>query len=209
MKITELLTEASIDPNKNIEKLLSRYFSIRSNKNPSYTINNGVVNVNGDIRLVDVKLYKLITSKLPITFGEIYGNFDVSNAEYTTLKGCPKYVGSNFRCLDNKLINLKGGPEEVNGNYFCWKNPLTTFDGIAEDINGILYAPYDSNLPLLKLLSINGLKRIQFDNFTGSDEHIMNTVENILNKYLDKGKGGILACAAELTKAGFKGNARL
>ena len=72
---------------------------------------------------------------------------------------------------------------------------------MPQSVSGDFYCEYDSSLPLLRLLFIKNLKLIRINNAPKD-------VVNYLNKYIGKGPGGALACAAELARAGFKGNAR-
>ena len=118
--------------------------------------------------------------KLPVKFNKVSGNFNCSSNQLTTLQGGPTSVGEGFYCSNNQLTTLKGAPQSVGGEFYC---------------------RYDSNLPLLRLLFIKNLKLIRINN---APEDVV----NYLNKYIGKGPGGALACAAELIKAGFNRNAR-
>lgn len=90
----------------------------------NYTINNGLVDVDGDVSLS----YKGLT-ELPLNFGKITGSFYCSHNKLTTLKGCPIYVGDSFLVEYNKLTSLEGGPSEVGGAYSCADNLLTSLKG--------------------------------------------------------------------------------
>lgn len=56
-----------------------------------------------------------LTGGLPFTFGEIWGDFDVSNSKITSLDGSPKSVNGDFWCVNTDITTLDGGPEIVNG----------------------------------------------------------------------------------------------
>lgn len=48
--------------------------------------------------------------------------FDVSELNLTTLRGCPKIVHGKFECDDNKLASLDFCPEFVEGDFICKNN---------------------------------------------------------------------------------------
>lgn len=68
-------------------------------------------------------------TSLPFKFGRIYGNFDISLNELTTLENCPTYVEKSFGCSENYLTSLEHGPKEVGGSYYCGQNKLTSLLG--------------------------------------------------------------------------------
>lgn len=196
MKISEILDEAKYS---NIEKILAEYFYVDG----VYTIKYGLVNVDGNVRLSRSNI-RLPSFKLPVKFGTVSGDFICQGSPLMSLENGPSYVGGDFDCSGCHLKTLNFSPKIVGSRYFCFKNKLTSFEGISETINDSLMFDYSENLPLLKLLTINRLKKIEIH---GEDDD--NEVVEILNKYLGKGRGGILACSAELTRYGFRGNARL
>lgn len=245
----------------NIEKLLLRYFLIDG----VYEIDeNGLVNVDGSVRLRGTKI-----SKLPVKFGKVFntckfqnlsnlegcptyvggdfdcrgnsmirrlsslkgsptkidGNFNCSNNMLISLEGGPTSVGDSYSCSHNKLKSLKGAPEKVKSfdcnnnqltsliggptivetNYFCLHNPIQSLDGIAEHIKYSFQFDYTPNIPLLKLIS-SDILHITCRNLSLEGNNLL---DGILKKYMGQGRKGAIQCAAELTKAGFKGNARL
>ena len=97
----------------------------------NYTINNGLVDVDGDVDLSNKNL-----TKLPIKFGNITGHFYCSSNQLTTLEGCPKEVGGGFYCPDNQLTTLEGAPESVGGNFLCEVNKLTSLEGCPKSVGG-------------------------------------------------------------------------
>jgi len=151
----------------------------------------GVVNVKGDVTLMDH------VTHLPVQFGVVTGNFNCARRGLTTLKGAPREVGKIFTCKQNKLITLEGGPEKVE-SYNAVNNPLKNLDGLAQEIKGHVQFNYTENLPLLRTLVASQIWPFP-DQFK---------LEAILNKYKQQGKAGAIKAAAELIKAGFKGNAR-
>ena len=106
----------------------------------NWTIEDGLVNVDGN-----VDLYYENLNKLPLNFGEVTGYFDCFNNNLTSLEGCPKRVGGNFRCSDNKLTSLKGSPEKVGGEFDCSINKLTSLVGGPKEVWGYYYC-YDNIL---------------------------------------------------------------
>ena len=94
MKLHEITQSASIpveDPHSDIREWLSTM------KIDGYTIHpNGVVDVYDCVNLDNKKL-----KEIPIQFGHVTGNFDISHNNLTSLKGCPLGVNGWFDCRDN------------------------------------------------------------------------------------------------------------
>ena len=111
----------------------------------NYTINNGLVDVDASVNLVNRKL-----TKLPLQFGKVTGNFFCDNNQLTTLEGAPKTVEGNFYCNHNKLTSLEGGPKEVEGNFYCNNNQLTSLEGAPKTVEGNFYCSNN------KLTSLEG-----------------------------------------------------
>ncbi len=93
----------------------------------NYKINNGLVDVDGDVSLS----YHNLTH-LPLSFGEISGDFNCSDNKLTTLKGCPVIVNGYFECWLNKLTKLDYLPEFIGGNFYSQNNELKTLDGLEK-----------------------------------------------------------------------------
>ena len=92
-----------------------------------YKINNGLVDVNGDVDLCNKQL-----TELPLKFGEIRGYFSCSMNELTTLKGCPVRVDDDFYFKRNKLTKLDYLPEFIGGDFYCYNNQLRTFTNLEK-----------------------------------------------------------------------------
>ena len=88
------------------------------------TIENGVVNVDGDINLFAEKL-----KTLPFKFGTVTGNFHTGGNLFEKLKNFPDVIGGHFIISDNKLKSLVGGPYSVGGEFDCSYNVLTSLVG--------------------------------------------------------------------------------
>ena len=83
--------------------------------------------INDDLT-VDVYEDVFLSKNTPnflVQFGTIEGDFDCSNIELTSLKGCPKIIKGNFSCSDNPLSSLKYGPIEVEKNFSCSNTDIT------------------------------------------------------------------------------------
>lgn len=138
-----------------------------------------------------------------------YTTFDITeNPMLTTLEGGPTLIKYNFNIYKCNVKSLIGGPVRVENNYDCRENPLISLEGLPKFIGGKLYITYDRELPLLRIMLVNGLQSVKLWPEHPPRSYIVE-VETIINKYLGKGRQGALQCAAELTKAGYKGNARL
>ena len=110
----------------------------------NYVINNGLVDVNGDVFLIERGL-----SDLPLRFGKVSGNFDISENNITSLEGCPEEVGGNFECSENKLTSLEGSPKEIGGGFNCSENRLTSLNGCPIEVGASFYCG-DNNLTTLE-----------------------------------------------------------
>lgn len=133
----------------------------------NYTIENGVINVDGNVELSFKKL-----ESLPFKFGSVTGSFNISGNELTTLENCPDEVGGSYNISDNKVKSLEGcpdainngsfdcgynlletlvgGPRYVSSNYICKENHLKTLEGAPEII------------PISFICNENLLKSLQF-----------------------------------------------
>lgn len=183
---------------------------------------------------VNVKAHSVslrVKGQIPVKLGTILGNFNCHQCELESLHNAPHTVALSFSCWGNRLTSLEGGPQSVGyattlggGVYSCSKNQLRNFVGAPqkeftgyfvginqpqlESVDGlppdarIVDVTYDPDLPMLKLIN---QKKV---NIRGASGHAMYEISDILNKYAGKGQQGAIACAAELAREGFKGNAR-
>jgi hypothetical protein len=110
----------------------------------NYSIDNGVVNINGDVDISNQHL-----KKLPIKFGIVTGTFNCSVNGLISLKGCPKEVGADFDCGFNYLTTLKYSPIKVDGNFDCRANSLASLKGGPISVGGNFYLKYN-NITSLK-----------------------------------------------------------
>jgi hypothetical protein len=87
----------------------------------NYTINDdGSIDVNGDVNLWGKGL-----TELPLVFNKVSGWFDCVRNNLTSLKGSPRWVGSDFNCYRNQLTSLEFSPNYVGGDFSCEYNDLT------------------------------------------------------------------------------------
>lgn len=90
------------------------------------------VNVAGD---VDLKGKLGHIAELPVEFGKVTGNFDISGNTLESLKNCPESVGGSFVAAGNRLTkDLEGGPKEVGGFYDVSDTQLRDLEGIPNDL---------------------------------------------------------------------------
>ena len=131
-----------------------------------------VVNVNDGVILFSRNL-----SSLSVKFNEVYGIFNCSFNELTSLEGCPKIVHGDFYCYGNKLESLKGCPEIVNGNFSFGNNLISSLKYCPEIIHHNFYAS-DNNLTIegLKYLPKNIKSKIEI-----KDNKKLSNLQNIEN----------------------------
>ena len=132
----------------------------------NYTINNGLVDVDGNVDLSDENL-----TKLPIKFGNISGDFRCGNNQLTSLKGAPESVGGDFYCNGNNIYKLDFVPNYKGALYISktpfykiWKlienaieKDYTLLDIFIEDaiIRDPGYQGDESGLPIIILDRLN------------------------------------------------------
>jgi hypothetical protein len=130
--------------------------------------------------------------------GHVGRSFNCRFNQLTTLEGAPGHVGGDFDCNGNQLTTLEGAPGHVGGRFFCHNNQLITLDDAPGHVGGEFWVDYQPSLPLLRLL--------QYPKVT--IRNCPPVVNSIIAKYAGTGKRGMLGAGVELTKAGFKANAR-
>lgn len=89
-----------------------------------------LINIDGDF-IASAEL-KERTTLLPLRFGKVTGDFDVSDNELKDLEGCPSHVGGSFNCSSNRIESLKGGPTSAK-KYLCANNFIHSIEDIAKD----------------------------------------------------------------------------
>ena len=138
---------------------------------------------------------------------QVGGNFNCNNNRLTSLEGCPSQIGGDFYCSSNKLTSLEGCPSQVGGNFWCHENKLTSLHNVHKritKIGGIFVCrnnPIRSHILGLMLVEIGGI--IQTWSGNGKD------VDEILNRWKNQGRKGVLGCQRDLIAAGYKELAQL
>ncbi|MEO6303928.1 MAG: hypothetical protein ABIP51_12230 [Bacteroidia bacterium] len=104
----------------------------------TYKVVDGLINVKGNVNLAYKRLIEI-----PFKFGTVTGNFDCSNNNLTSLKGCPTSVGGYFVCFNNKLTSLQGCPTSVGDDFVCADNKLITLKYSPQKVGGDFYCMQD------------------------------------------------------------------
>lgn len=173
------------------------------------TVENTKVTVNnaGKIVVTGSVIYKgnttLPNGELPFEFATVTKNLSVRRAGLKNLKGLPPKVGGFLSLRQNLLTDLSGCPQSV-GRYLDLREMpnLISLEGFPVEIKGWINIDWKPNLPLLRtLFAPEGV-----DLHPSSD--LADKCQEILQKYVGKGRRAIHLCAKELIAAGFEGNAR-
>jgi hypothetical protein len=148
----------------------------------NYTINSdNTIDINGDVELGSVLDKNMLI--LPVKFGNVYGDFNCSWNNLTTLEGCPNYVDGNFYCYGNELTTLEGSPKYVGGKFTANYNNLISLKGIEKcEIIGNLYC-------------LQNKRKIPPENYKyiltakiGGEIKVGNAIDDILNTYKNEVK---------------------
>jgi len=108
-----------------------------------YTIDDGKINVKGNVKLRGL-------SYLPISFGVVDGDFNCSFCGLLDMTGTPHTITGNMEAQSNKFLNLSGCPENIGGNLVLNGNrTLMNLSGCPKNINGTLDL-YGCNLAILQ-----------------------------------------------------------
>lgn len=150
---------------------------------------------------LDVKMIRIPSmGRLPVKFDVVKGAFIVNKMGLTSLEGGPQQVGAGYFASDNHLENLMHAPRVVPGSFSIYNNPLVSLEGWPEQGVHECTLTYHEHLPLLRCLQ------------TTHEIHVVNypppEINQILNKHKGQGKAGVIKCAGELIRAGYKDNAR-
>jgi transcription elongation factor Elf1 len=158
--LNEYINESLLDNLENLEKdsdnviekeLIEKFLKKSYNITGQYTINNGIVDVNGSVNVTNKKLTEL-TNRM-FVFGKIYNYFDCSICnQLKTLEGAPEEVGGNFICIHcTQLKTLKGAPKKVGGGFTCGNcNSLKSLEGAPKEVGGTFDCSCCTKLTSLK-----------------------------------------------------------
>lgn len=92
----------------------------------NYQIVNGLVNVDDNVDLASLDLYEI-----PLHFGIVTGNFDISGNNISSLKGSP-ICALGFYCDRNKLTTLEFITQNVSYSIDCSYNEIQSLKYIQE-----------------------------------------------------------------------------
>ena len=82
------------------------------------------INDDMTIDIYSANLYDKNLENFPsfIQFNNCESEFIIQYNKFTTLRGCPKYVGTNFSCSLNLLESLEYCPKYVGQIFWCYSN---------------------------------------------------------------------------------------
>lgn len=115
-----------------IREFLEKYMYMNK-----YTINNGLVDVEGDVYLSHKRL-----ESIPIKFGHVSGIFQCNHNRLST----PETIG-HFNCSKNKLTTLYGLSENIK-ELLCDFNPIAKYWSQVNDMDKLeifLFSDIDTN----------------------------------------------------------------
>lgn len=172
-----------------------------------------------------------LNDQIPVQFGVVNGNLNVSNCGLTTLKGCGDWITGTLNASSNLITNLEGVPPQVGSIDLSNNQELTSLEGAPlmvrnfmdltrtklTSLKGLPTEPgaigkiaitYQDHLPMLRLLVAKQIE-VKKSGFGYSYLESKQPLQNILNddRWAGKGKSHMLNCALELKQAGFVGNA--
>ena len=108
--ITRLNNEhLNLDINKFLNKICKKWWI--DGMNSIHTDDNVTINKNN-----------CKSSKLPVTFYKVKGNFTIEDVPLTTLDGSPSFITGDFICINTEITNLKNAPYEIEGNIIFKNN---------------------------------------------------------------------------------------
>ena len=180
-----------------INQLLNKHFIIHGKVviDPE----SGVVDAHGTVEAKEDSL-----THIPVQFGRVHTFNLRRQPRLTSLVGSPVHVSGEYKVKSNAITDCEGAPVHVGAH--CWISGANLISLAHLPMQGarsftILWTP---KLPLLRLLDA---RQVQWGNYVGYAEQVQ-TVREIMNKYVGKGKTHMLNCALELKKAGFVENAK-
>ena len=179
----------------------------------------------GNVIDLSIGTLTILPSDLPDTVSD---NFWCDNNQLTSLKGSPSKVGGNFYCNNNRLTSLEGCPSQIGGDFYCSINKLTSLEGCPSQVGGNFYFqdnqvsslhnvhkhisniggnfvcknnPIQSHILGLMMIEIGGEITTKLGNGTDVDE--------ILNRWKNQGRTGVLGAQRGLLALGYKELAQL
>jgi hypothetical protein len=163
---------------------------------------------------------------------EVVDDLDIQHNELYSLEFGPKRVNNYFNCSKNPLTSFEHGPTYVGGTFKGECDLLQSYEGAPKFIKNNCYISAiqshdfsnmhkyfpeiegghllitvkkpDQIKNLLSIFFIKGLNHITID----KGQTILPGCD-IINRYLEKGKSGLLSCKSELIKSGYENWAKL
>jgi hypothetical protein len=156
------------------------------------------INVDG---MVNAKRGQLFPDgRLPVKFGTVTGGFFVDGTGLTSFEGSPRTIKKSAWFFHNPLTSLDGAPDVVDGYFNITGTQIKSLEGLPSVITALALS-YDRHMPLLRALVASS---VEWPSPTTAPKEVI----RIIDKYAGLGKKGILGAGVELTKAGYKLNAR-
>ena len=140
----------------------------------------------------------------------ISGSFSCIDNQLTSLKGCPEEIGGNFLCGFNGLTSLEFCPKRVGQRFSCVENGLISLEGIHKNLHEVgQFACYDNPIKshVLGLMLINVTSTAS--NAIKTSLGLYGDVDEILNKWKNQGRKGVLGAQRELLDLGYEELAQL
>ena len=211
-----------------IEKVFSEYFSGEAHVD-RMTLE---IECPGDVSIKS-EVRKFGHNMLPIKFGKVFGNFDVSDIGLETTQNFPYFVAKNFFAQNNKLRSLKGGPTYVGRQYEVSNNMIKNLDGLPEELyddldldgnpletlrgmpkmirkdsNIYLTLPYYNTKPYgilrLPMLELNKVYFSPGPRGVKPENDKSALLSDIVAKQLNKGRQGVVQLQKDLMDNGFE-----
>ena len=133
----------------------------------------------------------------------VSGDYIVNGCGLTRLDGIAKYIYADLRIFNNSLDSLDGLADvNVHSYVLATDNPITRLRDLPRCYQIML--TWSPRIPVLRMVVNNKRPEIRF-----SEPSIPPGFNEIMDRYENQGPGALSACATELIKAGFRGNAKL
>ena len=131
------------------------------------------------------------------------GDYFVNGCGLTRLDGIAKHIRGDLRIFNNSLDGFDGLADVEVGEYIlATGNPITRLRDLPKCY--MITMTWSPRIPVLRMVVNNKRPEIRF-----SEPSIPPGFNEIMDRYENQGPGALSACATELIKAGFRGNAKL
>lgn len=135
-----------------------------------------IVDVHGDVRL-----QQECFARLPVVFGTVTGNFEITDSALTSLHDSPTEVWGNFVCRNCRVKSFAGAPQRVGGDFDVSCNQIESFAEAPEYwwIKGRLSVGSNAFTTLAKIhehLKSSRIGRLDFGENQQIESHILGLV---------------------------------